>query len=75
MFPGMIEAFRSFAYENERILNFEMETSALYGLAKILGHEVVTIDLVLANRVLGKFSVNYKVKMKELVGRVLDRMV
>ena len=75
MFPGMIEAFRSFAYENERILNFEMETSALYGLAKILGHEVVTIDLVLANRVLGKFSVNFKVKMKELVGRVLDRMV
>ena len=75
MFPGMIEAFRSFAFEKERILNFEMETSALYGLAKILGHEAVTIDLVLANRALGKFSVNYKDKMKELIGLVLGKIV
>lgn len=75
MFPYMIEAFRSFAYNELRILNFEMETSALYGLAKILGHEALTIDLVLANRAIGKFSVNYKDKMNELIGKVLDLMV
>jgi uridine phosphorylase len=75
MFPEMIEAFRTFAFGEERILNFEMETSALYGLAKILGHEAVTIDLVLANRAIGKFSVNYKEKMRELIGRVLGLMV
>jgi uridine phosphorylase len=74
-FPKMIEAFRSFSFENERILNFEMETSALYGLSKILGHEAVTIDLVLANRAIGKLSINYKEKMRELIGRVLELMV
>ena len=74
-FPNMIEAFRSFNYLDERILNFEMETSALYGLAKILGHEAVTVDLVLANRAIGKFSVNYQHKMTELIGNVLDLLV
>jgi uridine phosphorylase len=75
MYPGMIEAFRSFNFEDERILNFEMETSALYGLAKILGHEAVTVDLVLANRALGKFSVNYKDKMRKLIGLVLGKII
>jgi uridine phosphorylase len=75
LFNNMIEAFRSFSCGKERILNFEMETSALYGLAKILGHDALTIDLVLANRAIGKFSVNYKDKMKELIGRVLEKIV
>jgi uridine phosphorylase len=56
------------------IANFEMETSALYGLGKLMGHEMLTVCLIIANRAAGKFSGDYKLKMKKLIEEVLQKL-
>lgn len=55
-FPHLIDALRSFSGCGHRVTNFEMETSAMYGMARILGHKCLSISVVVANRVLGTFS-------------------
>jgi uridine phosphorylase len=64
----------SFIYKNLQITNFEMETSALYGLSSLLGHNACTVCTIVANRFTGKFSKDYKLKIKELVQVVLERL-
>jgi uridine phosphorylase len=71
-FPDFIYHMGTFNYKGQRVINFEMETSALYGLANILGHKAVTIDLVVANRVFNKFSSDYQEKMRSLIIKVLN---
>lgn len=64
----------SFCYRGARITNFEMESSALAGLAGMLGHNALTVCLVIANRVGKRFIGDYKPKMAELVRTVLERI-
>jgi uridine phosphorylase len=71
-YPELIFWMGGFNYKGFKILNFEMETSALYGLSKVLGHKALTVDLVVANRVFNKFSSEYHEKMRTLVLRVLN---
>jgi uridine phosphorylase len=59
---------------NERVMNFEMESSALFALAKGLGHDAVTICLGVANRPKMEFSRGYHNEMLELIQYVLDRV-
>lgn len=68
------ERLTAFEWKGRRILNFEMETSALYGMAKMLGHNALTICLVIANRAEGTFLNDYSKPMKELIGSVLDKI-
>ena len=58
--PQLNEKIESFAFEGHKITNFEMECSAIYGLSKLLGHEALTICLIIANRVKkeGKFGLS-----------------
>ena len=72
-FPEMNERMTSFAYNTHRITNFEMETSALYGLGKVLGHETLTVCLIIGNRISRQFSQNYKPLMEKLTLLVLER--
>lgn len=64
----------SFAYKGHRITNFEMESSALYGLSSLLGHEALTLCVIIANRVTEKFSPNYQPYMEKLIKTTLDRL-
>ncbi len=64
----------SFAYNGHRITNFEMESSALYGLSSLLGHEAITLCVIIANRVTEKFSPNYQPYMEKLILTTLDRL-
>lgn len=64
----------SFDFNGDKITNFEMESSALAGLAGLLGHNALTVCLVIANRVGKRFIGDYKPKMQELVRTVLDRI-
>lgn len=64
----------SFDFNGDKITNFEMESSALAGLAGLLGHNALTVCLVIANRVGKRFIGDYKPKMQELVRIVLDRI-
>ncbi|MBP8041525.1 MAG: phosphorylase, partial [Bacteroidales bacterium] len=63
-----------FAFNKNRITNFEMETSALYGLGKILGHDTLTICVIIANRIAKQFSKDYKPLMEKLITTVLERL-
>lgn len=66
-----IEAFR---YGGYKITNFEMESSAIYGLSKMLGHEALTICLIIANRIVLKANESYHHAMKSLINLVLERL-
>lgn len=66
-----IEAFR---YQGWKVCNFEMESSALYGLGKMMGHRCLTICAVIANRVSEKFCTDYHPYIEKLVTNTLDRL-
>jgi uridine phosphorylase len=63
-----------FEYKGEVITNFEMESSALAGLAKLLGHKAMTVCAIIAGRASKEMNTNYKGSMEELVKIVLDRI-
>lgn len=63
-----------FSYNNYKITNYEMETSALYCLGKSLGHKTLTICNVVANRYRGSFASDYGESMKKLIEMVLQRL-
>lgn len=64
----------AFSYQNHCIVNFEMETSALYGLSKLLGHHACTVCVIVGNRLTKKFSDNYKPAMEKLIQLTLERL-
>lgn len=63
-----------FKYKENRITNFEMETSALYGLGSLLGHQTCTVCAIIANRVAKQYSKNYHVAVGQLIQLVLERL-
>ncbi|SFN65561.1 uridine phosphorylase [Bizionia echini] len=64
----------SFAYQNHRITNLEMETSAIYGLSKLLGHQALSLNAIIANRANGTFSQDSKKVVENLITYTLDKM-
>jgi len=66
------DKIQSFEYKGQKISNYEMESSALYGLSKMLGHEALTVCLVIANRVSKKSIPDYHPMMKKLIKEILD---
>lgn len=72
--PHQNEKIESFEYEGMHITNFEMESSALAGLAKLMGHRATTACMVIANRRAGKANTGYKNIIDKLITLVLDRI-
>ena len=72
--PDMNKSLNRFDYKNQKILNFEMETSALYGLSTMLGHHACTVCAVIGNRFSNTFSKDYKKAIENLVTTVLKRI-
>jgi len=68
------ENMESFRYQNNRITNFEMETSALYYLGQSLGHNTLTICAIIANRLTKRYSSDYKKTVEEMIDLVLKRI-
>jgi uridine phosphorylase len=66
--------FSLFNYKGNRIVNFEMETSALYGLSTLLGHNACTVCVIVGNRITKIFSKDYHPAMDELIKTVLMRL-
>ncbi len=65
----------SFNYKDFRITNFEMETSVIYGLSKLLGHEALSLNAIIANRANGTFSKTPKQTIERLIIYALERIV
>lgn len=72
--PHQNEKIESFEYGERRITNFEMESSALAGLAKLLGHKATTVCMVIANRVAKEANTGYKNQIDDLIKLVLERI-
>jgi uridine phosphorylase len=72
--PDFNERLRTFSCNGNRILNFEMETSALYALGKALGHSCLTICAIIANRESKQFSDDYKVTVDRLIKTAIDKL-
>jgi len=65
----------NFSYNNHRITNLEMETSAIYGLSKLLGHNACSMNAILANRANGTFSKNPSKVVEDLITYTLQKLV
>lgn len=65
----------NFQFNNHRITNLEMETSAIYGLSKLLGHHACSMNAILANRATGEFSKNPKELVRKLIDYTLNKLV
>lgn len=65
----------SFRYQEKQITNLEMETSAIYGLSKLLGHRAISLNAILANRSLGIFSNQPEETVEELINYSLEKII
>jgi len=72
--PDMIRDFESFRFDDWRITNFEMEGSAIAGLARHMGHEAGTVCCIIANRYLKSSNTDYKPIIRDLIELALERM-
>lgn len=72
--PEQNKKIESFRYNDLRITNFEMESSAVQGLSALLGHKALTVCMVIANRVAKKANTAYKANIDELIIKVLERI-
>ena len=72
--PQQNEKIESFEYDGMRICNFEMESSALAGLASLLGHRAMTCCMVIANRYAKEMNTEYKNSIDTLIEKVLNRI-
>lgn len=72
---GLNERLSAFRYDGLLVTNLEMETSAIYGFSHLLGHQALTLCLIIANRPRGTFLNDYHEPMRQLVGTVVERLV
>lgn len=72
--PTLIDSLSSFDYKGQKITNLEMETSGIYGLSKLLGHNAISLNSVVANRANGSVSEDPKLAMKKLIVFTLDKI-
>lgn len=76
--PDLIQQFQNFRYESAegefRLTNFEMETAGYYALGRMLGHEIVSLNAIVANRATGEFATNADQIVNDLILSTLDRV-
>ena len=72
--PRQNEKIESFSYNGLQITNFEMESSALAGLSRLMGHKAMTVCMVIANRLIKEANTGYKNTIDTLIRTVLDRI-
>ncbi|CVI68233.1 nucleoside phosphorylase [Alistipes sp. CHKCI003] len=72
--PGLNEKIESFDYRGRRITNFEMESSALAGLAALMGHRAATVCTIIAQRIALDACTDYKPFVKQMIRTALDKL-
>ncbi|MGL5271959.1 MAG: phosphorylase, partial [Phocaeicola sp.] len=72
--PNQNQKIENFEYKGYRITNFEMESSALAGLGKLMGHKAMTVCMVIDNRLIKDVNTGYKNSIDTLIKVVLDRI-
>lgn len=72
--PNLNQKIEDFNFNGLRLLNFEMETAAIYGLSQLLGHQAVSLNAIIANRVNLTFSQNPYKSIEELIEYTLNKL-
>ena len=70
--PFLIDRLTDFRFGNYKISNFEMETSAIFGLGKLLGHHCLAVNAIVANRITKEFSKDGKKAVEHLIQKFLE---
>ncbi len=70
--PNLIDSLTAFSFGNHRISNFEMETSAIYGMGKVLGHHCLSLSAIVANRISKEFSSDGGKAVENLIIKSLE---
>jgi len=73
--PKLMNALANFRWDNKRITNLEMETAGIYSLAKLLGHNAVSLNAMIANRASKQFSNKPADTVENLIKNTLERLV
>ena len=73
--PDLNKKMDNFSFNGMRITNFEMETSVIYGLSKLLGHHALSLNAIIANRATGQFSKDPKAVVERLIAYTLNKLV
>ena len=73
--PKLLDKLTEFSYGNYRITNFEMETSAIYGLGKLLGHHCLSLNTIINNRINKTFTKDIYVSVDNLIRKALEIIV
>ena len=73
-YPRLMEELNYFHKGDFWLTNFEMETAGYYSLARLLDHEVLSVNAIIANRIQNKFAKNATEVVDELIKKVLDRI-
>lgn len=72
--PDLIALINRFAFKDLRLTNLEMETAGIYALARMFGHQALSINAILASRVAGKFSADPEAVVEKAIQLVLERI-
>lgn len=70
--PQLIDRLTDFSFGQHRITNFEMETSAIFGLGKLLGHHCLAVNAIVANRIVKEFTKDGKAAVERLIIKFLE---
>jgi len=70
--PELVDQLTTFVFGNHRISNFEMETSAIYGMGKVLGHQCLSLSAIVANRISKEFSKDGNAVFERLIKSTLE---
>lgn len=71
---GWNRKLETFEFQGRKIANLEMETAAIYGLSKLLGHKAVSMNVIVANRALGQFSKDSLATIESLIRYTLEKI-
>ena len=74
MDPALNGKIERFCFREARVTNYEMESSALAGLAALMGHRAMTVCCIIAGRVSKQMNTDYKDTMPDLIQKVLERI-
>ena len=72
--PDLNRKIEAFRYEGRMVTNYEMESSAVAGLSRLMGHKAMTVCCIIANRLSGKADAGYKGTVEGLIELVLQRI-
>jgi uridine phosphorylase len=72
--PDLNNKIESFRFNDKKITNYEMESSAIYGLSKLMGHHALTVCLIIANRIVHNVGADYKPEMERLVQLIVSKL-